>query len=76
MQLINQEQQGAEGFTQEDDVWERCARLVGFPKEDLEKARAENAQGRVQSTHNPRFEETSSMVILEGLEGTGAYLGK
>ena len=66
MQMINQQNQTAEGLTQEDDIWEKCARQL-YSGEDLEKA----IRQRRASASQPRSE-----LIFEGLEGAGHILGK
>ena len=66
MQMINQHNQTAEGLTQEDDIWEQCARQL-YTGEELEEA----IKQRRASASQPRSE-----LIFEGLEGAGHILGK
>ena len=66
MQMINQHNLATEGLTQEDEIWEKCARQLLSGKE-LEEARKK----RLAAASQPRSE-----LIFEGLEGAGHVLGK
>ena len=66
MQMINQQHLATEGLTQEDDIWEKCARQL-YSGEELEEARRK----RRAAASRPRSE-----LIFEGLEGAGHILGK
>ena len=74
MELINQETRGAEGFTREEEIWERCAQEAGLEGEAFEEARKKR-QGRLQETitcpMNWRLE-----IVFEGLDSTWHILGK
>ena len=66
MQMINQHNLATEGLTQEDEIWEKCARQL-FSGKELEEARKKRLAAASQ---------TRSELIFEGLEGAGHVLGK
>ena len=70
MRMINQQNLAAEGFIQEDNIWERCAREIGITGEVFEEAR-EKRRAAATAASQPRLE-----LIFEGLEGAGHVLGK
>ena len=79
MELINQEHRGAEDLTQDEEIWERCAREVGLEGEDLEKERKKRQEKlleRLRSDQTPQDCPERPEIMFEGLDSTWHILGR